>query len=292
MKDNKQNILQHSSIYNGFDLLQALKTHCFVGDEKSWWWPSFLSIKVESGIEMLGSNYSKEANLSFCFASILGQNTKYEYASHALNNLYAFLYKQFLKALQNHRDYIICCLVDNAITTYDNIIHALENPSYTTDIIDRTRLSIMALPIFQNKILQYIASMSESTLSMLIKRAGFHNQKAQRIILFSKNLLHEFGNFETFDKEVDKEWLLQQKGIGNESASSILNYALKREEMVVDKYTQKLLVSLGFEYNEYEAIQDFLCSGLEKYQTLYIYEISLAQVMARFHGKIVEYAKQ
>ena len=126
----------------------------------------------------------------------------------------------------------------------------------------------------------------------MIHKTGFHNQKAHRILLLANNAMADFGSFGAFAKGVSKEWLLAQKGIGNESASSILNYGLKREEMVADRYTQRLLASLGLEYDSYEDLQAFLCENLEKGKNLYDFDIPLAQLMARFHGKIVEHGKR
>ncbi|MDD7296902.1 MAG: hypothetical protein PUG77_06405 [Helicobacter bilis] len=90
---------------------------------------------------------------------------------------------------------------------------------------------------------------------------------------------------------VTKEWLLSQKGIGLESASSILNYALKREEMVVDSYTQRLLGHCGLLFDDYHSMQDFLTRNLYRASEIYG-DMPLAQIMARFHGKIVECSKQ
>ncbi len=132
-------------------------------------------------------------------------------------------------------------------------------------------------------------------LEKLIAPSGLYRQKAQRLILLSSAILNDFGNWDSFAKNVSREWLLSQKGIGFESADSILNYGLYREVMVADKYTQKLLASLGFEFYEYDDIQHWLeCGIIEHYNEvvkLYGYEIELAKIYARFHAKIVEYAK-
>ena len=153
------------------------------------------------------------------------------------------------------------------------------------------KLALISTTRFQNKILEILSNENLHLISEIIRKAGFYNQKALRIQMICRNILKDFGNFETFYDEVSKEWLLSQKGIGNESASSILNYALRREEMVVDSYTHRLLCYIGYEFENYEDMQTFLCNNLERAADLYDFEIPLSQIMARLHGKIVEFSK-
>lgn len=132
-------------------------------------------------------------------------------------------------------------------------------------------------------------------LQNAIIKSGFFRQKSVRLQNLARNILSDFGNFEGFAENVTREWLLNQKGVGKESADSILNYACGREIMVCDKYTQRLLGECGFEFYEYDDIADFLMCGIvENYDrvvALYGREIALSAVYARFHGKIVEYSK-
>ena len=132
-------------------------------------------------------------------------------------------------------------------------------------------------------------------IATLIKPSGFYNTKAQRIQMLCTHILNDFGTFEAFQDEVTREWLLAQKGIGMESADSILCYGCKRDVFVVDSYTQRLLGALGYTFEEYMQIQEWMQEGieenLEKVQDIYKYEIELHAIYARFHGKIVEYAK-
>ncbi len=110
------------------------------------------------------------------------------------------------------------------------------------------------------------------------------------------HILNDFGIFEAFQDKVTIKWLLEQKGIGMESADSILCYGCGREVFVVDSYTQRLLNALGYTFEEYAQIQEWMQEGieenLEKIQDIYKYEIELSAIYARFHGKIVEYAKE
>jgi len=121
-----------------------------------------------------------------------------------------------------------------------------------------------------------------------IKPSGMYRQKAERLKLLSENIKETFGDFETFCTEVTREWLLEQKGIGKESADSILCYACKRDVMVSDSYTAKLLNHLGWEFDSYDDVQSFLVSGINDF---YNGEKELSILYAQFHGMIVEFCK-
>lgn len=144
--------------------------------------------------------------------------------------------------------------------------------------------------------LESLANIPLTTLQNLINDVGFFRQKSQRILWLCQNILVEFGDFESFCENVSREWLLSQKGIGNETCDAILCYGALREEMVADQYTYKLLKSYGYELENYDDIKEWLVSGIienyEKICKLYGYPIPLNVLYARFHGKIVEYCKE
>jgi endonuclease-3 related protein len=144
-----------------------------------------------------------------------------------------------------------------------------------------------------NASLEYLIQIDERILAEKIAPSGFKNQKAKRLKLLAKNIINEFGDFENFQEQVSREWLLNQKGIGQETADSILCYVCFKEVMVVDKYTQKLLAKNGLEFYEYEDIQYFLQSGIEENfdEIANENENNLNLCYARFHGMIVEEMK-
>lgn len=120
-----------------------------------------------------------------------------------------------------------------------------------------------------------------------IRPSGFYNQKAPRLLALAQNIKEEFGNFEQFQKEVTRKWLLLQKGIGQESADAILCYACFRDEMVVDSYTKRLLKTFNIEFKTYMQYKEFLEYDFKNDSTCK--ELNL--IYARFHGMIVEYNK-
>jgi len=144
--------------------------------------------------------------------------------------------------------------------------------------------------------LEKLSLLDLESLAMHIKPSGFYNTKAKNLSLLAKAILEAFNSFESFGEAVDRKWLLAQKGIGEESADSILCYACKQEAMVVDAYTARLLEGFGYSFESYSALQEWMVEGLLQNQTkinqLYGKEISLTELYARFHGKIVEFCKE
>jgi len=143
--------------------------------------------------------------------------------------------------------------------------------------------------------LEEISKLDIKTLATLIKKSGFYNTKAKYLLTISKNIIKDFGSFGEFSIGVDRDWLLAQKGIGFESADSILCYGCMRDYFVVDNYTAKLLETYGYEFENYEELREWMSRGVlenkKKIEQLYGRDISLNEIYARFHGKIVEYGK-
>lgn len=161
---------------------------------------------------------------------------------------------------------------------------------------ERVEESLSNLKEYNLLSLEALSKAPAEEIAKQIKPSGFYNTKALRLQRLCENILIDFGSFECFKKEVDRGWLLAQKGIGMESADSILCYGCGCEVFVVDSYTQRLLAALGYTFDDYMQIQEWMQEGieanLEKLKDIYKYEIELSAIYARFHGKIVEYAKE
>lgn len=144
--------------------------------------------------------------------------------------------------------------------------------------------------------LESLVSCDLMILTNAITPSGFKNQKSKRLIQLAKNIVETFETFENFCQNVNRLWLLKQKGIGPETADAILCYSCKQEFMVVDKYTAKLLLKFDYEFDSYYDIQSWIVYGInqnyDKIISLYGYEISLNKLYSRFHGKIIEFMKR
>jgi len=132
-----------------------------------------------------------------------------------------------------------------------------------------------------------LASIDTERLESLITPSGLFKSKAKYLKSLALALQESFGDFGTFCREADREWLLQQKGVGPETADSIFCYACKREAMVVDSYTARLLNAFGYTFDSYDAVQAWCKKGL----FAYFNQDELPSVYALFHGMIVEYVK-
>ena len=143
--------------------------------------------------------------------------------------------------------------------------------------------------------LRALNALSEAQIATLIKPSGFYNVKARRLKGFISALLAEFKDLEDFKAGVSRDWLLGIKGLGQESVDAILNYLCRREILVIDSYTARLSVALGYEFEDYEALQDFFQSGLELEQerlcALLGKHFELYELYQIFHALITAFAK-
>ena len=176
--------------------------------------------------------------------------------------------------------------------TFEVILGALLTQNTTF-----TKVEISLGNLRRSDLLQLDKWKNLSTVDImeLIIPSGLYRQKSQRLIDLTHAIVRDFDDYDYFVSTVDRSWLLEQKGIGFETADAILCYACQRPVMVADKYTAKLLAALGLEFEDYESIQSWLESGikssLEEIYTLYGTSIELEIIYAHFHGMIVEYCK-
>jgi len=124
-------------------------------------------------------------------------------------------------------------------------------------------------------------------LANLIKPAGYYNIKADRIKHFIDFLFSEFnGNLKKLTKVTTKklrEKLLNVKGIGPETADSILLYAVGKPVFVVDNYTRRIfsrhhLIESNADYRE---LQSLFMENLPHQRKFF----------GEYHALIVELAK-
>lgn len=89
-----------------------------------------------------------------------------------------------------------------------------------------------------------LSALPADLLAEKIRPAGYFNLKTQRLKNLLRHIQDHGGSLENFfdrDKEVLRERLLQVKGIGPETADSIILYAAEKPAFVVDAYTHRVL---------------------------------------------------
>ncbi|MGB9936817.1 MAG: endonuclease III domain-containing protein [Methanobacterium sp.] len=123
-----------------------------------------------------------------------------------------------------------------------------------------------------------LMDLSDETLKSAIRCAGFLNQKSVYIREITKFFIKLDGRIPT------RKEILAVKGVGNETADSILLYAYKQPEFVVDAYTKRIFSHLGVvdENIKYMDLKEFFESNLPKETALY----------NEYHALIVEHAKR
>lgn len=151
-------------------------------------------------------------------------------------------------------------------STWINVEKALRNLKESNVITPR---DIVQLPL--------------EDLKQIIKPSGFFNQKAERLRKISEYILITYGGelelLFAKDKKSLRDELLQLKGVGEETADSIILYAAEKNEFVVDAYTKRI-------YSRLKIVEENIKYGdLKKYIVNEIPENLL--IYQEFHGLIV-----
>ncbi len=124
-----------------------------------------------------------------------------------------------------------------------------------------------------------MARTDKDVLAELIRSAGYYNQKAERLIMLAqrfKDILR-----------MGREELLSLKGIGPETADSILLYALEKPSFVVDAYTKRIFSRIGLfpKDSSYEEVKTLFENALSE-------KNHKTELFKEYHALIVEHAKR
>ncbi len=116
--------------------------------------------------------------------------------------------------------------------------------------------------------IQELSQITASILAEYIRPAGYYNLKVKRL----KNLINfiveryngDINTLFSLDTEAIREALLTVKGIGLETADSIVLYGAGRPIFVVDTYTHRILTRHGLIEEEagYNDVQSFFMDNL------------------------------
>jgi endonuclease-3 related protein len=135
--------------------------------------------------------------------------------------------------------------------------------------------------------IQKLSRIPASLLAEYIRPAGYYNLKAKRLKNLIKCIVDKYnGDIKTLfslDTEAIREELLMVKGIGLETADSIVLYGAERPIFVVDTYTHRILTRHGLIEEEagYDNVQSFFMDNLSHDAELY----------KEFHALIVKTGK-
>ncbi len=166
------------------------------------------------------------------------------------------------------RDEIIIGAILTQNTNWKNVEKAIEN------------LKINNLITLEN-----LAKADVPKIAQNIRPSGYYNQKALRLQEIAQHLLKNgMQSFCVLTIDEMRAELLGLKGIGPETADSILLYAFGKPVFVIDAYTKRIFQRLGFflENISYDEAQNFFMDNLQKTVELY----------NEFHALLVRHAKE
>jgi len=117
-------------------------------------------------------------------------------------------------------------------------------------------------------------------VAQLIRPSGYYNQKAPRLI----GLAGALDDLEATDDIAARAHLLSQKGVGPETADSILLYAYNRPIFVIDAYTRRngSRLALRPATDDYPGWQRLFTQALPQD----------ARLFNEYHALLVRHAKQ
>lgn len=121
---------------------------------------------------------------------------------------------------------------------------------------------------------------------LLIKPAGFYRQKSKYLIGLAKFIVQNggIGKISEIPLSDLRLALLRLKGIGPETADSILLYALEKPTFVIDEYTRRLVKKEKISKNlNYEHLRQLFEAHFKKDYRLYQYFHALIVIDAKNH---------
>jgi endonuclease-3 related protein len=135
---------------------------------------------------------------------------------------------------------------------------------------------------------QRIASVDKRKLITAIRPSGFYNQKASYLKGISRYIIERYsgdlGKMSRAETGILRDELLAIKGLGPETADSILLYALDKPVFVIDSYTRRIFSRHGVEIKDadYAAWQECFESNLPRDAVMF----------NEYHALIVRLAKE
>jgi endonuclease-3 related protein len=158
---------------------------------------------------------------------------------------------------------------------YEIILGAILTQNTTWTSAEKALLNLKELDVINP---EKLINLKEDTLKEAIRCAGFLNQKAKYIKEVTEFYISLEGMIPT------RKELIKVKGVGNETADSILLYAFKQPEFVVDAYTKRIFIYHWIikENDGYDMIKNLFESNLNNDMIVY----------NEYHALIVEHAKR
>lgn len=177
----------------------------------------------------------------------------------------------FNQDVPHSRDEIVIGTILTQNTNWRNVQKAIEN-------LRKNKASRI-------KEIYKLGKSNTDLLKQLIKPSGFYNQKSERLILLSKFIVEKYTSLEKLKEKSTREirsQLLDIKGIGKETADTILLYALDKPIFIIDSYTRRFAKKSKLSKKlDYDSLQAYFMKSLPKNTPLY----------QAYHALIVQWGK-
>ncbi|MEM7007741.1 MAG: endonuclease III domain-containing protein [Thermodesulfobacteriota bacterium] len=194
--------------------------------------------------------------------------------SPRIKNIYQLLYQKYGPQGwwpgDTKLEYVLGAILTQN-TSWKNVEKAISNLK-SLDLISANKLKLLSV----------------DELALLIKPSGYYNQKAIKIKYFINFLFENYsGDLDKLFKEdiqTLRNNLLHIKGIGPETADSIILYGAVKPIFVIDAYTYRIFSRHGIvpEETNYNEMQELFMDSLEHEPTIF----------NEYHALIVKLGKE
>lgn len=172
-----------------------------------------------------------------------------------------------------------------AETAFEVAVGAILTQSTNWKNVERAIRNLKTRRVFSPEKLHRL---TQGKLARFIRPAGYYHVKAARLKNFLDFLFTHYGGRMQAMRRVTagtlRKELLAINGIGQETADSILLYALGKPVFVIDAYTRRVLLRHGFigEKDDYAHLQGLFTRALPKSTALF----------NEYHALIVKLGKE
>lgn len=174
-----------------------------------------------------------------------------------------------------------------AQTPFEVMVGAILTQNTSWGNVERAIVNLRAKRLLKARAL---ANASESAIRAAIRPSGYFNQKTRRLAMFAQWCMRAYhgdiGRMRNVPTATMRKLLLAQHGIGEETADSILLYALAKPVFVIDAYSRRLLALAGIRFKSYPQYQHFMEQSLRS-----LPKRKRIQVYNEFHALIVRWGK-
>ncbi|MBW9222179.1 endonuclease III domain-containing protein [Methanothermococcus sp. SCGC AD-155-C09] len=177
-----------------------------------------------------------------------------------------------------------------AESPYEIIVGAILTQNTSWKNVEKAINSLKSRDLLDER--KILDLQKEGKLKNLIKPAGFYNIKSERLRNITEYILKNYGSTENMagsDKDLYalRRELLSIKGIGKETADTILLYCLNRPIFVIDGYTKRIFSRYGIINNnlKYDEIRMIFESNIPKDSSIYKEYHALIVQLGKTHCK-------